>query len=425
MRRINNRQKAFGSIVTAVFLSVVLAGCQISQSPVNTATAVPTETPTPFPTATLAPTPTPFMLEGATTTASGLQYLELVAGNGVMPKPGDIITLQYIASLTDGTELANSYVQNAPITTVWGANRLLPGWEEGIGLMNVGEKARIVIPPDLAFGANGSGMIPPDSQIVIEMELLAVKPAPVPTTVSESQLNKTDSGLQFFDLKVGDGIEAGNNYNVTTEYKIWIKTETGYTFIDQSEGNEPVKFVLGRGDTVFPGWDEGVLGMKVGGKRYLIIPPDLGLGNQGNSVIPANSTLVMEIELVDTKEPRVATVIDKKDFTTTASGLMYYDLVPGTGASPQTGQTVVVHYTGWLEDGTQFDSSIDRGQPFTFVIGQGNVIPGWDEGVATMKVGGKRQLMIPPDLGYGDSGAGTIIPPGAVLIFEVELLEIQ
>ena len=85
----------------------------------------------------------------------------------------------------------------------------------------------------------------------------------------------------------------------------------------------------------------------------------------------------------------------------------------------------MVHYTGWLEDGTLFDSSVGRGQPFTFQIGKGNVIPGWDEGVATMKVGGKRQLVVPAALAYGDTGAGSTIPPGATLIFEVELLDVQ
>ena len=178
-------------------------------------------------------------------------------------------------------------------------------------------------------------------------------------------------------------------------------------------------------DTVFPGWDEGTMGMKVGGKRYLVIPPDLGMGAQEGSIIPPNSTLVMEVELMSATQPRVATEVDEKDFSTTPSGLKYYDLVEGTGETPKEGQTVIVHYTGWLEDGTQFDSSVDRGEEFSFPLGQGRVIPGWDEGVSTMKVGGKRQLVIPAELGYGDMGAGSLIPPGATLIFEVELIGIQ
>ena len=110
---------------------------------------------------------------------------------------------------------------------------------------------------------------------------------------------------------------------------------------------------------------------------------------------------------------------------TTASGLQYKDILVGTGAAAEEGVTAVVHYTGWLLDGTKFDSSLDRGVPFEFVIGRGQVIKGWDEGVASMSVGGKREFIIPPDLAYGDQGAGGVIPPAATLRFEVELIELR
>ncbi len=110
---------------------------------------------------------------------------------------------------------------------------------------------------------------------------------------------------------------------------------------------------------------------------------------------------------------------------TTASGLKYIDETVGTGDSPNTGQKVTVHYTGTLENGKKFDSSKDRDEPFTFTIGIGQVIKGWDEGVATMKVGGKRKLIIPSELGYGSQGAGGVIPPNATLHFDVELISIK
>lgn len=110
---------------------------------------------------------------------------------------------------------------------------------------------------------------------------------------------------------------------------------------------------------------------------------------------------------------------------TTPSGLKYVDLEVGAGAMPKQGQTVFVHYTGWLTNGRKFDSSVDRNQPFSFVLGRGEVIKGWDEGVATMRVGGKRKLTIPPGLAYGAKGYPGAIPPNATLIFEVQLLRIR
>ncbi|MBI4369347.1 MAG: FKBP-type peptidyl-prolyl cis-trans isomerase [Elusimicrobia bacterium] len=124
------------------------------------------------------------------------------------------------------------------------------------------------------------------------------------------------------------------------------------------------------------------------------------------------------------KEAPVSTPAVSQEIVT-ASGLKYQDSVVGGGLSPQKGQRVTVHYTGTLTDGKKFDSSVDRGQPFIFTIGVGQVIKGWDEGVAGMKVGGKRRLYIPSALGYGQRGAGGVIPPNADLIFDVELLGIQ
>jgi FKBP-type peptidyl-prolyl cis-trans isomerase FkpA len=110
--------------------------------------------------------------------------------------------------------------------------------------------------------------------------------------------------------------------------------------------------------------------------------------------------------------------------TTTPSGLTIEEIVVGSGEAAGAGQQVTVHYTGWLTDGRKFDSSKDRGEPFAFPLGKGHVIKGWDEGVQGMKVGGTRKLTIPPALGYGSRGAGGVIPPGATLLFEVELLKV-
>lgn len=111
--------------------------------------------------------------------------------------------------------------------------------------------------------------------------------------------------------------------------------------------------------------------------------------------------------------------------THTASGLYVEDVKAGTGAVAEAGKTVVVHYTGWLPDGTKFDSSLDRNQPYSFQLGAGRVIKGWDEGVAGMKVGGERKLVIPPDLAYGPGGRAPVIPPNATLVFDVQLVDVK
>jgi peptidylprolyl isomerase len=141
------------------------------------------------------------------------------------------------------------------------------------------------------------------------------------------------------------------------------------------------------------------------------------------------AALVIALAIPAAAQQKTAEPAKEKKMQKTASGLQYEDTVVGTGASPATGQTCVMHYTGWLwvdgAKGKKFDSSVDRGQPFEFKIGRGQVIKGWDEGVATMKVGGKRTLLIPPDLGYGSRGAGGAIPPNATLVFDVELLGVK
>ncbi len=228
-------------------------------------------------------------------------------------------------------------------------------------------------------------------------------------------------GLQIDDTVPGTGAEARAGQPVTVHYTGWLHDPAapqgrGRKFDSSKDRGEPFEFDLGAG-MVIPGWDEGVQGMKVGGTRVLTIPPELGYGARGaGGVIPPNATLVFEVELLPEPE-RVP--------------LQFDDVVEGSGAEAQAGQRVSVHYTGWLFDpskadgrGRKFDSSKDRGQPFQFHLGAGQVIRAWDGGVQGMKVGGTRVLVIPPELGYGPRGAGGVIPPNATLVFEVDLLAV-
>ncbi|NJN18717.1 MAG: FKBP-type peptidyl-prolyl cis-trans isomerase [Oscillochloris sp.] len=265
--------------------------------------------------------------------------------------------------------------------------------------------------------------VPEPTAVVVEP---TAAPAPTAGTAGEENVLTTPSGLQYIELSPGTGPAPVPGDLVSVHYRGTLAD--GSEFDSSYSRGEPFSFALGQG-MVIPGWDEGIGLMKQGGKARLIIPPDLGYGARGfPPLIPANATLTFEVELVDIQAgaPAAPTSVDEADYTTTPTGLKYYDFVVGDGATATPGSTVVVHYTGWLLDGGKFDSSLDRGQPFSFSLGAGQVIRGWDEGVAGMQVGGRRQLVIPAELGYGDRGAGDgAIPPGATLVFEIELLAVQ
>jgi len=370
-----------------------------------------------------------------TETDTGLQYYDLVEGDGASPEDGSIVEMNYAMWIEDAASgelivIDDSFAFEKPLTFIMGSQQVFPGWEEGALDMKQGGSRMLIIPPELAFGEEGipNAGIGPDTSVTMEIELLDIQETPTLEVLSDDEFETSDSGLKIAVLAEGTGEEEAEfGDTITVDFTIWVADSERY-FTGSSTAGQPFTYPIGSG-AVFPGWDEGVTGMTVGEKRQLLIPSELGLGTEGiGDIVPPNSDLLMEVELLDIvkpPEPRTATEIDEKDFEETDSGLKYYDLVEGDGDMPEEGQVVVVHYTGWLEDGTQFDSSLDRGQPIDFPIGTGSVIPGWDEGVASMKVGGVRQLVIPSDLAYGDSGAGGTIPPGATLIFEVELLELR
>lgn len=360
-----------------------------------------------------------------TTTESGLQYEILEEGTGEIPEPGATVRVHYTGTLEDGTQFDSSEGRD-PISFVLGQGGVIPGWDEGIGLIKEGTSARFTIPAELGYGAAGSPpTIPANATLIFEVELVEVIQPPKPVAVDEDDFTTTDSGLMYYDIEAGSGEMPEEGQPVRVNFTAWL--EDGLLLGSTHEQGGPISFTPGGGE-VLPGWEEGVMTMQVGGVRQLVLPPELAFGDAPpGGAIPPNATIITELELVEilVAGPADPTEVAEEDFTETESGLKYYDIVEGDGDVPEDGQTVVVRYTGWLEDGTKFDSSYDRGQTFDVILGSGGVIPGWEEGLSTMTVGSTRQLIIPPTLAYGVDGALGIIPPDATLVFEVELVEIK
>ena len=235
----------------------------------------------------------------------------------------------------------------------------------------------------------------------------------------------TSSGMYYLETLEGTGLapETGDS--------LWVHFTGEYldefVFQSTSEG-PPFIFQIGVGE-VLDGFDEGVSYMKRGGEATLIVPSWLAYGANGYYTIPGYTTLVYKVQLVDDagfdNAEDLAAFLDANQIDTqpTESGLYCIETLAGTGEEPLPLSSVSVHYTGMLLDSTIFDTSIG-GSPISFTLGAGAVIPGWDEGIALMKKGGKATLIIPHTLGYGVIGSGTVIPPKAYLVFDVELLDL-
>lgn len=249
------------------------------------------------------------------------------------------------------------------------------------------------------------------------------------------------SGLQYMDDSLGTGREAKEGDLVSIHFKGWMipKDSTGELFSDWSADksksmlslgdsktrNQPIKFVLNSGSFI-KGTDEGIVGMKAGGVRTLIIPSKLAYGEAGIGFIPPNTDLKVVVELLEVKDKVVAKMwdVDTTLFKTTASGLKYAIISQGEGPAVEAGKVITVSYSGYLADGTLFDSSVERDEPIKFVVGQGQVIPGWDEGMLLLKKGDKARFIIPPKLGYGEMQLEKI-PANSTLTFDIEIIDIQ
>ncbi len=370
-------------------------------------------------------------MENLQTTSSGLQYSILQKGNGIKPETGDKVYVHYVGKLMNDTVFDSSYKRGEPFAFNLGEGRVIRGWDEGIALLQEGDSALFIIPPHLAYGERAMGPIPPNATLKFIVTLEKVEKAPKiePFDVTGKDTVSFESGLKIIWVKKAEkrGTQPQAGDKVDVHYTGYF--EDGKIFDSSVRRGQPIAFTLGRGQ-VIKGWDEGISKLAVGEKARLLIPYQLAYGENGRPpIIPAKANLIFDVELVAVHPQVTPLPFDTKgkDTVKTASGLQYIVVKKADSNTPKAekGKMVKVHYTGYFKDGRVFDSSVQRGQPFTFKLGMGQVIKGWEEGVALMHVGEKFRFIIPYQLAYGENGYPGAIPPKTDLIFDVELLGVE
>ena len=364
-----------------------------------------------------------FVAPKAETTESGLTLTITQRGNGDPVGAGSLVKIHYTAMLADGTVFDDSRGREKPVLVRLSNSHLIPGLTEGIARLRIGDHATIVIPPELAYGEEGFGSVPGNATLTYKVEVIELLPSVEGLAVEDREWKRTAGGLDYIVVENGTGIQLESGMEVTVHYTGYL--EDGTIFDSSRDRGEAFTFTLGR-QMVIPGWEEGFQHLRVGDKARLLIPDHLAYGSRGRGPIPPNADLVFDVEVLEAGQPRqpLAFEVGEQQPLVTESGLQLIIIQEGSGSRPSKGDVLVVHYSGYLADGTLFDSSLQRNEAFRFVLGSGQVIEGWDEGFGLLRKGAKARLVVPPELGYGQQGRGPV-PSGATLVFDVELIDIE
>lgn len=359
-------------------------------------------------------------------TSTGLKYNILEQGEGDSPKPGDMVAVHYIGVLEDNTLFDNSFNKEEPLTFNYGVGQVIKGWDEGIGLLKPGGKAFFVISPKLGYGNSEVLNIPPNSTLYFYIELVAVqkndKLQPYDTEGKDTLT--TPSGIKYIIVKEGEGESPTKSNWAYFHFTGYLPS--GQIFDASVLRGEPVRINPGEMEFI-PAWDEIVQLMRPGAKFHVIVPPSMGYGEHGiPGVVPPNTTLRFDMELLLVSEKReiVPFECEGKDTVKTESGLKMIHVTEGEGENPNENDVVKIHFTGYLENGKMFQSSLETDDPVIFAVGQKQVIDGLDEAVKYMRPGGKMRVFVPWQLGYGEEGYSPIIPEKANLIFDIELISV-
>lgn len=424
-------------IVKSLAISLLLGGV-VFLPQTSQAQSQPTKMQDPYASASASSASESVDVSSFKTMENGLKYKVLEEGTGPEAKPGQRVEVHYTGWLFQdgqkGEKFDSSHDRNQPFPFTINRGRVIRGWDLGVAGMQKGEKRHLIIPPDLGYGARGAGgRIPPNATLMFEVELLDItgEPDPEPEPLDMSEFKTRDNGLKVHVIEEGSGdaAEPGQMMKIHYTGHLMDDGKLGRKFDASRDRGRAVDIKLGLNQPM-EAWDMVLEGKKAGAEVEVIIPPELGYGEQNMGVIPPNSTLYFKLEVEEVSgEPfGPPEPIEMANLQTSDSGLKYEVTAEGSGEAAESGDLVAVHYEGWLvDDGKRtikFDSSRERGEPLKFPVGTGRVIPGWDEALVGMKPGGKKRLLVPPDLGYGARAMGPI-PENATLYFEVELISAE
>ncbi len=355
------------------------------------------------------------------TTASGLQYCVLKASEGPVdhPKMHDKVRVHYTGWFKDGTVFDSSRSKGEPIEFTLG--EVIEGWNEGLQLMSPGDRFKFTIPYKMAYGEKGRPGIPPKSDLIFDVELLAISlRAPEPPVFHKLDAEKTKttkSGFKYEVVKPGEGAMAMAGDGVVMQYSFW-NTEGKLSESSKMTGT-PLSMLCS--SMPLPFLKEVAAKMPKGAIWRCEVPAKLAFGEAGSNPL-AGKVTIWELEMSGIYKAPPFVEPDAAKLTETASGLKYEVVKEGTGGTPKMYEYVTCNYAGWLTDGTYFDGSYTRGEPTSFLLGR--VIAGWNEGLQLMKEGAIYRFVIPGDLAYGAQGRPPTIQPNATLIFQVELVKL-
>ena len=404
---------------------------------------------------------------------SGLYYKTHISNpDSIKPIVGDMVTVEMVYRTKNDSIFSDSRLNPTPMMFPVNEFTYAGDIYEALTTMNKGDSTTFVFGTDSFFIKTAIAPIPEflDSGSFFYMDLKLIEVKSKEEYEGEMQAEKlalmkeentilkayllannitaepTQSGLYYIEKAAGNGESPVNTDIVSIRYSATFLGDTTPFFSRGFNGEEPNSYQVGAGQ-MGNGIDEGLRLMKVGGKATLICPSHLAFGEGRGGQIPPFKTIIFEVELTasvskdefDAEQKAKTEKLENEEegkrnkyikdnnisVAPTNSGLYYIELEKGTGKKAEAGKTVAVHYKGMLLDGTVFDDSYSRGKPIEFPLGQGRVIPGWDEGISLMNEGGKAKLVIPSKIGYGEGGSGQRIPPYSTLVFEVELVEVK